>query len=128
MLQKIKPKLYTDNNNTSANLPHKNIIESLKDKIPDSNPIYVDGFKYVVYTPSNTFEKANKITYIFKLNKKNVNNRQGEKRLCYGSISYIKAEKMWIFNKQHSEYCNEYYKNIHSQQKLDTSANFKRRI
>ena len=45
--------------------------------------------------------------------------------MCYGSISYIYAEKIWIFNKQHSEYCNEYYKNIHSQQKLDTSANLK---
>ena len=119
----IQNNYLTDINNN--NISQNNIIESLRDRIPDSKPIYLDGFKYVIYTPTKTFEKANKITYICNLNKKNVNNKRGEKRFCYGSISYIKSEKIWVYNRYHSDYCNEYYKNIHKENKSDNSANFK---
>ena len=42
-----------------------------------------------------------------------------------GQYLILKQKKILVYNKQHSGYCNDYYKNINNEHNIDTSPNLK---
>ena len=97
-----------NDNNTKYN---GNYISNLNAD-PYDGAFYYKNYKYLPYTTKSQFDNVKEITFICNINKQDVNNRKGLKRLCYGTIVFIKSEKKWYKKNSHSEYCI----NLHTKQ------------
>ena len=78
---------------------------------PFKGAFHYKNYKYLPYTTKSKLNDVKEIAFICNKNKQDVNNRKGLKRLCYGSLVYVKAEKKWYEKTSHSECCKSLHNN-----------------
>ena len=108
---------FVQNYNTKDAFNISKIISESKDTYfadlnaePYKGAFHYKNYKFLPYTAKSQLEKVKEISFICNINKRDINNRKGLKKLCYGTIVYVKAEKKWYEKTPHSQYCQ----NLHN--------------
>ena len=101
---------------------NKIFIEDLKAD-PYKGAFYYKNYKYLPYTTKSQIDNVKEISFICNINKRDVNNRKGLKRLCYGTYIYImkKHHIQKVDNKINSKIPN--YQNLNKISKNDRNWN-----